>query len=180
MLFTETKLKGAFLIGIQKLEDERGFFARTWCDHEMAEHGINVHIVQANTSLNLKKGTLRGMHFQKSPYEEAKLVRCIRGAIYDVIVDLRTGSPTFKQWFGVELTADNYKMLFIPEHFAHGFITLEDNSEITYMMSQFYKPGYDAGFRWNDPAFNINWPVEVAVISEKDNNHPDFNENNLL
>jgi len=180
VIFTETKLKGAFLIDIQKLEDERGFFARTWCEHEMAEHGINVHIVQANTSLNLKKGTLRGMHFQKSPYVEAKLVRCIRGAVYDVMVDLRPESPTFKQWFGVELTADNYKMVFIPEKFAHGFVTLEDNSELTYMISQFYTPGYDMGFRWNDPAFNINWPVEVAVISEKDKNYPDFNENKLF
>ncbi len=180
MIFTETKLKGAFLIELQKLEDERGFFARTWCEHEMAEHGINVHIVQANTSLNLKKGTLRGMHFQKSPYEEAKLVRCIRGSIYDVIVDLRPESPTYKEWFGTELTADNYKMLYIPERFAHGFITLEDNSELTYMMSQFYVSGYDAGFRWNDPAFNIQWPVGIAVISEKDKNYPDFSENDCF
>ncbi len=179
MIFTETKLKGAYLIDIQKLEDERGFFARTWCEHEMADHGIDMHIVQANTSLNLKKGTLRGMHFQKSPYEEAKLVRCIRGSIYDVIVDLRTESPTFKKWFGVELTADNYKMIYIPERFAHGFITLEDNSEITYMMSQFYTPGYEAGFRWNDPAINIQWPMNAVVISEKDRNLPELNTNDI-
>ncbi len=179
MIFTETKLKCAYLIDIQKLEDERGFFARTWCEHEMADHGIDMHIVQANTSLNLKKGTLRGMHFQKSPYEEAKLVRCIRGSIYDVIVDLRTESPTFKKWFGVELTADNYKMIYIPERFAHGFITLEDNSEITYMMSQFYTPGYEAGFRWNDPAINIQWPMNAVVISEKDRNLPELNTNDI-
>jgi len=177
MLFTETKLKGAFLIDIRKLEDERGFFARTWCQREMGEHGINVHIVQANTSMNLKKGTLRGMHFQKRPYEEAKLVRCIRGAVYDVIVDLRPESSTFKKWFSVELTEDNYKTLFIPEGFAHGFITLKDNSEITYMMSQFYTPGYEGGFRWDDPAINIEWPVNVNVISQKDKNLPHLNEN---
>lgn len=174
MIFIETKLKGAFIIEIEKLEDERGFFGRSWCKNEMKEHGINVNILQANISFNKWKGTLRGMHYQVAPHQEAKLVRCSRGNIYDVIIDLRKDSPTFKQWIGVELTQDNYKMLYVPEDFAHGFITLEDNCEISYLMSEFYVPGAGATIRWNDPLFQIEWPSEPVVISEKDKNQPDF------
>ena len=168
MIFRETKLKGAFIIEIEKREDERGFFGRSWCANEMKEHGLNVNIRQANISFNKAKGTLRGMHYQIAPHQEAKLVRCSRGSIYDVIIDLRKNSPTFKQWIGVELTQDNYKMLYVPEDFAHGFITLEDNCEISYLMSEFYVPGAGATIRWNDPLFNIEWPIVPKVISEKD------------
>lgn len=174
MIFKETKLKGAFEIEIKKLEDERGFFGRSWCANEMAEHGLNSVIKQANTSFSITKGTIRGMHFQKSPYQESKLIRCTKGAILDVIIDLRPDSPTFKQWIGVELTESNYKMLYVPEDFAHGFMTLENNSEVTYLVSQFYTPGAEAGIRWNDPDFGINWPLEPTVISEKDRNHPNY------
>lgn len=174
MIFTETKLKGAFEIEIKKLEDDRGFFGRSWCANEMKEHGLNTNICQANTSLSKQKGTLRGMHFQYDPYQETKLIRCTRGRIFDVIIDLRADSPTFKQWFGAELTQDNYKMLYVPEDFAHGFITLEDNCEVTYLVTQFYTPNSEGGIRWNDPSFNIQWPIEPVVLSEKDANHPDY------
>lgn len=174
MIFTETKLKGAFIIEVEKKEDKRGFFGRSWCAKEMKDHGLNVNIRQANISLNKAKGTLRGMHFQIAPHQEAKLVRCSRGSIYDVIIDLREDSSTFKQWIGVELTQDNYKMLYVPEDFAHGFITLEDNCEISYLMSEFYVPGAGATIRWNDPLFKIDWPMEPVVISEKDKTQPDF------
>ena len=176
MEFTETKLKGAFTIEIKQLTDDRGFFGRSWCKREMEEHGLNGNVVQANTSFSKTRGTLRGMHYQKHPYEETKLVRCTKGALYDVIIDLRKESPTFLQWFGVELTADNYKMLYVPEGFAHGFITLEDNTEVTYLVTQFYTPGAEAGIRFDDKMFNIQWPLNVTVISEKDKSHPDFNE----
>jgi dTDP-4-dehydrorhamnose 3,5-epimerase len=174
MIFTETKLKGAFIAEIKQLKDERGFFGRSWCRKEMEEHGLNGNVVQANTSLTLKKGTIRGMHYQKHPYEETKFMRCTKGAIYDVIIDLRKDSPTFMQWLGVELTEDNYKMLYVPEKFAHGFMTLKDHSEVTYLVTQFYTPGAEAGIRYNDPGFNIQWPVPVEVVSEKDLSHPDF------
>ena len=174
MIFTETQLKGAYIIEIEKLKDNRGFFARAWCQKEFEEHGLTPRVVQANVSSNKKKGTLRGMHYQIAPYEETKLVRCTRGAIYDVIIDLRQGSPTFKQWMGVELTESNYKMLYVPENFAHGFQTLEDNAEVTYQVSQFYTPGSESGIRWDDPLFGIRWPLEVQVISDKDKCWPDF------
>lgn len=174
MIFTETKLKGAYIIDVKRLEDERGFFGRSYCENEFAELGLTTGIKQTNVSYNKKKGTLRGMHMQNSPYEETKLVRCTRGAIYDVIIDMREDSETYKQWIGVELTADNYRMLFVPEGFAHGFITLEDNTDVTYQVTQFYTPGSERGIRWNDPAFNIEWPIEPVVISEKDQAHPDF------
>jgi dTDP-4-dehydrorhamnose 3,5-epimerase len=174
MIFTETKLKGAFVLEIKKIEDERGFFGRSFCKKEMEAHGLNGNILQANVSLSKKKGTLRGMHYQLDPYQESKLIRCVRGAIFDVIIDLRKNSETYKQWFGVKLTPDNYKMLYCPEDFAHGFITLEDNSEVYYNVTQFYTPGAEAGIRWNDPAFNINWPIDPRVISDKDSSHPDF------
>lgn len=194
MIFTEIKLKGAFIIEPERLEDERGFFARTWCQREFKEHGLNPRLVQCNISYNKKKGTLRGMHYQIAPYEEAKLVRCTKGAIYDVIIDLRQDSPTYCQWIAVELTAHSSdhgsqltidsahslqltahaKMLYIPEGFAHGFLTLEDNTEVFYQMSEFYMPEYARGVRWNDPAFNIQWPIEVIVVSEKDEQYRDF------
>ncbi|WP_299759237.1 dTDP-4-dehydrorhamnose 3,5-epimerase [uncultured Pontibacter sp.] len=174
MIFTETKLKGAFIIDVKRIEDERGFFGRSFCQNEFKEYGLTNDIRQTNVSYNKKKGTLRGMHMQLAPNEETKLVRCTRGAIYDVIIDMRPDSETYKQWIGVELTADNYRMLFVPEGFAHGFITLEDNTDVTYQVTEFYTPGAEKGIRWNDPAFNIQWPIEPEVISEKDQAHPDF------
>ena len=176
MIFTETKLPGAFIIEIKQLVDDRGFFGRSWCQNEMTDHGLNGNVVQANTSRSKTKGTLRGMHYQKHPYEETKLIRCTKGAIFDVIVDLRKDSPTYLQWFGIELTEENYKMLYVPEKFAHGFITLQDNSEVTYMVTEFYTPGSEAGLRYNDPRLNIQWPGAITVISDKDKHHPDFDE----
>lgn len=172
MIFTETKLKGAFIIDVKKLEDERGFFGRSYCQQEFQAFGLNTSVVQANVSYNKLKGTLRGMHLQNAPYEETKLVRCTRGAICDVIVDMRKNSLTYKEWIAVELTADSYRMLYVPEGFAHGFITLEDNSDVTYQVTQAYTPGAERGFRYDDPAFNIKWPIEPVVISEKDLAHP--------
>jgi len=174
MIFKETKLKDAYVIEIEKLEDRRGFFARAWCQREFEAHGLVSRVVQANISYNRKKGTLRGLHYQVAPYAETKLVRCTRGAIYDVIVDLRPDSPTYMQWLGVELTAENYKMLYVPEGFAHGFQTLTDETEVTYQVSQFYTPGAEGGVRYNDPAFGIEWPLTVQVISDKDQNWPDY------
>lgn len=174
MIFIQTKLEGAYLIQIQRHEDERGFFARTWCRREFEEHGLNPRLVQCNLSFNHKKGTLRGMHYQDAPYQEAKLVSCISGALYDVIIDIRPGSPTFGEYLGVELTAQTYEMLFIPEGFAHGFLTLADETRVFYQMSEFYAPEYSRGFRWNDPAFKVEWPGEVRVISPRDAGYPDF------
>jgi dTDP-4-dehydrorhamnose 3,5-epimerase len=174
MIFTETVLKGAFVIDLERLEDERGFFARAYCEREFSSHGIDVKFVQCNISLNRHKGTLRGMHYQRAPFEEAKLVQCWTGAIYDVIVDLRPESTTFGKWYAAELTGENTRMLFIPEGFAHGFLTLEDHTRVFYHMSEFYEPGYSRGFRWNDPFFNIRWPEEVRVISIRDREYPDF------
>ncbi len=174
MIFKETKLKGAYIIEIEKLEDERGFFARAWCKKEFEMHNLISRLVQANVSFNKKMGTLRGMHYQLAPYEETKLVRCTRGAIYDVIIDLRPDSNTYGQWMSVELTSENYKMLYVPENFAHGFLTLEDNTEVTYQVSKIYSPGSERGIRYNDPGFRIDWPLEVTVISEKDKSCTDF------
>ena len=174
MIFTETELPGAFIIDVDRMADERGFFARSWCEDEFAAHGILMPPLQANVSSNPQRGTLRGMHFQLPPYEETKLVRCTRGAIYDVIVDLREESPTYGQWLGVELTADSFRMLFVPGRFAHGFITLQDNTDVCYQVSAKYTPGYERGLRWNDPAFGIQWPIVPTLISEKDRQHPDF------
>ncbi len=174
MIFTETKLKGAFIIEIQKLEDERGFFGRAWCQKEFEEYGLNPNICQINTSYTKKKGTIRGLHYQVNPYQETKFIRCTRGRIFDIIIDLRPGSPTFMQWIGNELSSANYKMVYVPENFAHGILTLEDNSEIYYPVTQFYTSGAERGIRWNDPAFNIKWPIEVEIVSDKDNSHPDF------
>lgn len=174
MIFTETRLQGAYIIDLKRLEDERGFFARSWCRREFEEHGLNPNLVQCNVSYNHKKGTVRGMHLQIPPFAEAKLVRCTQGAIYDVIIDLRPESPTYLQWIGVELTARNRSALFVPEGFAHGFQTLEDDTEVFYQMSEFYSPECSRGYRWNDPTFNIQWPLPVSVISTKDVSLPDF------
>lgn len=174
MKFTETPIKGAFVIEVQKFEDDRGIFGRSFCEREFEEHGLTSRMVQTNVSFNYKKGTLRGIHYQIDPHQESKLVRCTRGSLYDVVVDLRPGSPTYMQWFGVELTADSYRMLLIPEDCGHAFQTLEDNTEAIYQVSQFYTPGAEAGIRWNDPAIGIKWPLPVSVISEKDANWPDF------
>jgi dTDP-4-dehydrorhamnose 3,5-epimerase len=174
VIFTETKLKGAFIIDPERLEDERGFFARTWCQRESEVHGLQSNWLQCNVSFNKRKGTLRGMHYQVSPFAEAKLVRCTMGAIHDVIIDLRPAGPTFKHWMAVELSAENHRMLYIPEGFAHGFLTLADNTEISYQMSEFYAPAYAKGVRWDDPAFGIRWPMDLRVISDRDRNYPDF------
>ena len=174
MIFSETELKGAFLIEPERKEDYRGFFARTWCQQEFESHGLNSHLVQCSLSFNKKKGTLRGMHYQTRPYEEAKLVRCTKGELFDVIIDLRPNSSTFKSYFSVVLNDENRMMLYIPEGFAHGFQTLADNTEIFYQMSQFYSPDHSAGVRWNDPAFGIKWPNDTRIILERDMNYPDF------
>lgn len=174
MIFTETILQGAYVIHLEKIEDERGFFCRSWCTKVFKEHGLNHNLVQCNISYNRKKGTLRGMHFQAYPHKEAKLVRCTMGMLFDVIIDLRPRSATFMQWIGVELSAENRKMLYIPEGFAHGFQTLEDNTEVFYQMSEFYFPEVDRGVRWNDPQFNIKWPYYEPTISHKDQSFADF------
>lgn len=174
MIFTATKLQGAFIIDPERLEDERGFFARTWCQREFAVHGLSPKWVQCNISFNTQKGTLRGMHYQAAPYAETKLIRCTMGAIYDVIIDLRPDSPTFKQWLAVELTADNRCMLYVPGGFAHGFLTLANHTEVLYQMSEFYVAESARGVRWNDPAFGIQWPADVKVISDRDRNYLDF------
>ena len=174
MIFTETHLKGAYIIDINPFTDARGFFARVWCQKEFEAHGLVPRMVQTNISFNNAQGTLRGMHYQLAPSEETKLVRCTKGAIYDVIVDLRQDSPTYLQWVGVELTANNYKMLYVPEHFAHGFQTLETDTEVTYQVSQFYAPQFERGVRYDDPAFRIAWPLAVRVISDKDRSWPDY------
>ena len=174
MKFIETKLKGAYIIEIEPIADERGFFARTFCIEEFKKNGINFNIVQCNISFNKKKGILRGMHYQVAPYQEAKIVSCTNGAIYDVIIDLRKKSLTYCQWFAVELSAEAYKMLYIPEGFAHGFQTLEDNTAVFYQMSEFYHPECARGVRWNDPAFGIKWPLSVKIKSKKDLSYKDF------
>ena len=174
MKFTETPLAGAYVIELEKRGDERGFFARYYCEREYAEHGLSTPFVQINNSLAVEKGTLRGMHFQLPPMAETKVVRCIRGALWDCIVDLRPNSPTFCRHFAVELSAENRTMFYVPKGFAHGFISLTDNSEALYLVDQFYAPEMERGVRYNDPMFNIDWPLEPKVISEKDSQHPDF------
>ena len=175
MRFIETSLKGAYTIELEKKGDERGFFARFFCKDEFARHGLNNEVMQINNSLSTNKGTLRGMHYQLPPYQEDKIVRCLHGSLYDVIIDLRQESPTFGQWYGAELTSDNRTMMYVPKGFAHGLVTLEPNTEILYLVTQFYAPEFERGIRWNDPNFNIQWPVEPVDISDKDRNHPDFN-----
>jgi len=174
LIFTETKLPGAFVIELEKHADQRGFFARTFCRKEFEAHGLNPQVAQCNVSFNKRKGTLRGMHYQAVPFAEAKLVRCTSGSIYDVIIDIRRSSPTFKQHFAVELSAENHKMLYIPEEFAHGFQTLQDDTEIFYQMSQHFSPEHARGVRWNDPTFRIEWPEDERIIIERDQRYPDF------
>lgn len=176
MRFIETKLQGAFVVELEKNEDERGFFSRSFCRREFQEHGLNPFIAQGGVTRNAKRGTLRGMHFQTHPFQEEKSVRCVRGAVYDVIVDLRKNSGTYKQWFGVELTEDNSKMLYIPKDFAHGYLTLRDDTELHYFMGQFYEQGSERGVRYNDPAFQIRWPenVEIETINDRDKQWPDY------
>lgn len=175
MIFEGTQLKGAFIIKLEPLEDERGFFARTFCPEEFEKHGLNTRVVQCNVSYNRKKGTLRGMHYQLAPHSEAKLVTCVAGSIYDVIIDLRPESPTYCKWLAVELSACHPRsMLYIPENFAHGFQTLADDTEVFYQMSEFYHPNSARGLRWDDPGFNIEWPAAKRIVSEKDQSFPDF------
>ncbi len=174
MIFAETKLSGAFIIDLEPRSDDRGFFARTFCAREFEEHGLKTTVAQANMSYNHRKATMRGLHYQLPPAAETKLVRCVRGAIYDVIIDLRPESPTYMQHIGVELTQDNHRALYVPEMFAHGFITLADEVEVMYQVGEFYSPGYERGIRYDDPAFGIDWPLPVAVISEKDAAWPPF------
>jgi len=174
MIFTETPLRGAFVIELEPHHDERGFFARAFCQNEFAEHGLENVIAQVNLSHNFKKGTLHGMHYQAPPHAEAKMVRCIAGAIYDVIVDIRKESPTYLEWFAVELSAANRKMLYVPREFAHGYQALEDDSEVLYLMTEFYTPAAQRGARWNDPAFEIEWPIANPMMSPKDGAHADF------
>jgi dTDP-4-dehydrorhamnose 3,5-epimerase len=174
MQFSETSLKGAFVIDVERSEDERGFFARSWCQREFEAHGLNPNVVQCNVSRNCRRGTLRGIHFQVPPHEEAKLVRCTKGAIYDVVVDLRSDSDTFLQHVGVVLSEENHRALYVPEGFGHGFLTLSDATEVFYQMSQFFEPAAARGIRWDDPALSITWPEPIHLISERDRSYPDF------
>jgi dTDP-4-dehydrorhamnose 3,5-epimerase len=174
MKFLETEFSGAFVIRPEPTADSRGFFARVFCQREFEAHGLNPNFVQCNISFNHEKGTLRGMHYQVAPHREAKLVRCTSGAIFDVIVDLRSDSPTFRRWLGVELSAEQQTMLYVPEGFGHGYLTLTDDTEVFYQVSEFYAPSCERGVRWNDPAFVIRWPAPPRVISDKDTGHPDF------
>lgn len=174
MKFTPTKLGGAYVVEPEKIGDERGFFARLWCRDAFAAQGLAGAVVQANVSFNARRGTVRGMHYQAAPHAEVKLVRCTRGALYDVAVDLRPGSPTYRQWVGAELTAENHRMLYVPEGFAHGYLTLEDATEITYLTSCAYAPEAERGVRYNDPSLGIAWPIPVEVVSEKDRAWADF------
>jgi dTDP-4-dehydrorhamnose 3,5-epimerase len=174
MRFIETELKGAFILELERKEDSRGFFARAFCRAELLEHGLNPAITQCNISFNPREATLRGMHYQADPFAEVKLVRCTSGAIYDVIIDLRRESSTYRNWIGVELSAENRRMLYVPPGFAHGYMTLVENSEVFYQVSQFYHPEHERGIRWNDSAFAIQWPRRPEIISPKDSTHPDF------
>ncbi|MBF0246630.1 MAG: dTDP-4-dehydrorhamnose 3,5-epimerase [Alphaproteobacteria bacterium] len=174
MLIEKTPLPGVLVTSLQKIEDERGFFARTYCEREFAEAGVDIHILQTNVSGNRLKGTLRGMHYQDQPHPDRKLVTCGRGAIFDVAVDLRLDSPAYCQWFGVELTADNRKGLFIPPGCAHGFLTLTDDTDVIYLMGETYHADLARGVRWDDPAFGIVWPEQPRIMNERDASYPDW------
>jgi dTDP-4-dehydrorhamnose 3,5-epimerase len=174
MRFVSTPIRGAFIVELEPRDDSRGFFARAFCQREFTEHGLNPEVAQCNISFNERRGTLRGMHYQAKPHEEAKLVRCTRGVIFDVIVDLRTESETRLRWFGVELSAENRRALYVPEGLAHGYQTLEDDSEIFYQVSQEYTPSAERGVRWNDSAFGIRWPIADPILSAKDAAHANY------
>jgi dTDP-4-dehydrorhamnose 3,5-epimerase len=174
MLFTETKIPGVHIIELERHSDDRGFFARGWCRREFGDQGLNNHLAQMNISFNRRKHTLRGFHYQVAPYQEDKLLRCIRGSVYDVLLDLRPASPTYMQHITIELSASNYRTLLVPKGCANAFLTLQDDTEVTYLVSEFYTPAAERGVRWNDPAFAISWPAEPAVISDKDRAWPDF------
>lgn len=174
MIFTETEISGSYLIDVKRIGDDRGFFGRLWCEREMEEMGLVSSIKQSNIGVSPLKGTLRGLHYQRAPHQEVKIIRCPRGAIYDVIVDLRPDSPTFKKWFAVELTAENNRMLYVPEGCATGYQTLVDDTEIYYHTSEFYHPESATGVRHDDPAFGIEWPLPIAAISDNDKNWKNF------
>jgi dTDP-4-dehydrorhamnose 3,5-epimerase len=174
VIFTPTPLAGAFVIEPEPIPDARGLFARTWCQRELEGRGLESRLAQCSTSFNKRKGTLRGMHYQVAPFAETKIVRCTRGSMYDVIIDLRPESPTFTRHFGAVLTADNRKAMYIPTGFAHGFQTLEDDTEALYQISEFYSPDHSRGVRWDDPAFGIAWPPDERMLSERDRGYPDF------
>lgn len=174
MLFEKTKIAGAFEIHPELKTDERGFFARSWCRQEFKQAGLNPNLAQCNISSNPHKGTLRGMHYQTAPFAEAKLVRCTRGSVYDVVIDLREDSPTFKEWIGVTLTAADHNMMYVPEGCAHGFLTLEDDCEVFYQISEFYDAESARGARWDDPAFRVKWPAQPQLMSDRDRTYPDF------
>jgi dTDP-4-dehydrorhamnose 3,5-epimerase len=180
MIFTETALKGVFLIDPEPVRDERGMFMRTWCQREFEARGLPITWVQSSVSVNSQKGTMRGLHYQSAPNEEVKLVQCTAGAIYDVIVDLRPASPTYCQHVGITLSADNRRAFYIPKGCAHGFLTLEDNSEVSYCISEFHVPASARGVLWNDPAFKIAWPAPIVVMSEKDRTWPAFSKGGAL
>jgi len=174
LIFSKLALRDAYLVELDKHGDQRGYFARLYCQNEFEEHGLVPHVVQANVSFSKIKGTLRGLHYQDEPYAETKYIRCVKGAIYDVIIDIQPGSPTFMQWLAVELTADNYKMIYVPKGYAHGFQSLAPDTEVTYLVSEFYTPQAEGGIRYDDLAFEIDWPLPVTEISEKDRTWPDF------
>jgi dTDP-4-dehydrorhamnose 3,5-epimerase len=174
MIFTKTPIAGAYLIDLEKRGDDRGFFARVFCRDEFGEHDLETQFVQINNSSSAERGTLRGLHYQLAPAEEVKVVRCIAGALWDVIVDIRPESPTFGRWFGAELTAANRRMMYAPRGMAHGFVTLTDDTEAFYLVSAFYAPERERGIRWNDPRFGVEWPVTPIVMSDKDRDRPDF------
>jgi dTDP-4-dehydrorhamnose 3,5-epimerase len=175
MKITETPIRGAFLIDIEPMGDERGFFGRAFCKNELGKAGLFPDIVQINNSFSRFRGTLRGMHYQLAPRAEDKIVRCIKGSLFDAIIDLREGSETFGEWYGTELSAENRRMIFVPKGFAHGILTLEDDTEIFYLVTEFYSKDHERGIRWNDPRFDVRWPIEPVIISDKDKNHPLFN-----
>lgn len=176
MKFTQTTISDVWMIDLDKIQDERGFFARSFSHDEFAKHSLNPNIRQANASFNVQKGTLRGLHFQKAPHREVKIVRCVAGAIYDVALDIRPESPTFTKWVGVELTAKNHRQLYIPEGCAHGFITLEPNTEVHYLVTEDYHPESEGGIRYDDPLFSVQWPLDPVVLSEKDSSWPRYEE----
>jgi dTDP-4-dehydrorhamnose 3,5-epimerase len=174
VIFFETKLKGAYLVELKKHEDNRGFFARGWDQTLLEQQGLIGNVTQQNIAFSKTKGTVRGLHYQRTPHQETKFIRCTRGAVFDVIVDLRPDSPTYKQWLGMTLSMDDYRVLYMPKDFAHGFQALEDNSEIMYLVSEPYAPAFEAGIRYNDPSIRVEWPMPVTMISEKDMSWPDF------